>query len=249
MPNPSFPPKPRSEDNRLYLTRLPDLTPGRVRFRVWGQRVFRLAVRLLTWATAFGPENFPREGPALIVVNHLGDADAAVALAYFPNQPDSFAKVELYDLPFWGWLSEQYGPIWVHRGRPDRKALRAALQAFEQGRMVALAPEGRQSITGGLEEGTGGAAYLALKGGVPIVPVTFTGTENANIYGSWRKLRRPRVTITIGPPFFLEPHADLREAIRRGTDEIMRRLASQLPKEYRGIYQDALEKESPACAV
>ena len=56
-----------------------------------------------------------------------------------------------------------YGTIWVHRGRPDRRALRAALNGLAEGRMLAIAPEGRESISGELEQGTDGAAYIALR--------------------------------------------------------------------------------------
>ena len=59
--------------------------------------------------------------------------------------------------------------IWVHRGQPDRRAMRAALDALAEGRMVTLAPEGRQSVIGGLEEGNPGAAFLALKSGRHVI--------------------------------------------------------------------------------
>jgi 1-acyl-sn-glycerol-3-phosphate acyltransferase len=94
----------------------------------------------------------------------------------------------------------RYGVIYVHRGRPDRKAIRAALDGLAEGRMLALAPEGRQAVDGKLEEGTEGAAFLAMKTGAIIVPVAMTGTENENIYNrKWR--RRARVTLSVGKPF------------------------------------------------
>jgi 1-acyl-sn-glycerol-3-phosphate acyltransferase len=145
-------------------------------------------------------------------------------------------KVELYDLAVVGWLMDAYGVIWVHRGQPDRRALRAALEGLQEGRIISLAPEGRESLTGSLEEGSGGAAYLALKSGAPIVPVTFTGTENARVYGNMKRLRRTPVTITVGPRFTLQDLPDRKEAIRLGTEQIMQTLAAQLPPEYRGIY-------------
>jgi 1-acyl-sn-glycerol-3-phosphate acyltransferase len=185
-----------------------------------------------------GLENYPRQGPALVVINHLGDADAALGLAYFPAETDSLGKAELYDFPFLGKIMDLYGVIWVHRGRPDRKALRAALDGLKEGRIIALAPEARESLTGALEEGTGGASYLALKAGVPVVPVTFTGTENSQVYGSLKRLRRACVTMTVGPAFTLRDLASQRGAIEAGTQRIMLTLARQLPPEYRGAYQD-----------
>jgi 1-acyl-sn-glycerol-3-phosphate acyltransferase len=245
MPNTGSPiEKPRNENWRPELTRLPELTPQRLRARQRWQQAARILVRWLTRTKVSGLENFPSQGPALIVVNHLGDADVMIGLAHFPVIPDVLAKAELFDTPVLGKLMDAYGVIWVHRGQPDRRTLRAALQGLGEGRMVSLAPEGRQSVTGELEEGTGGAAYLAVKAGmlrnqpVPIVPVAFTGTENTNVLGSLRRLRRGQVTMTIGPVFHLRQGADWRAAIPRGTERIMQALAQLLPTEYRGVYAE-----------
>lgn len=235
-------PKPLSQIWRPELTRLPSLTERRRRARRRWRKVCQVLVRWLTRTEVRGLEHLPASGPALVVVNHLGDADVVVGLAYFPWFPEVLAKAELYDFPLLGWLMEAYGVIWVHRGQPDRRALRAALQALEEGRIVGLAPEGRQSQTGELEEGMGGAAYLAFKGSVllkrpvPIVPVAFTGTEDSNVYGSLLRLRRPRLTMTVGPAFYLEAQPDRRERLERGTQTIMEQIAKLLPAEYRGYY-------------
>jgi 1-acyl-sn-glycerol-3-phosphate acyltransferase len=125
----------------------------------------------------------------------------------------------------------------VHRGRPDRRAIRAALDGLAEGRMVGIAPEGRQSVIHGLEEGNEGAAFLAMKSGVPILPIAMTGTENENIYGrKW--WRRARVTLSVGKPFQLQGHADRQEMMREGTRQIMESLASLLPETYQGRYRE-----------
>jgi 1-acyl-sn-glycerol-3-phosphate acyltransferase len=127
--------------------------------------------------------------------------------------------------------------IWIHQGRPDRRALRAALEALSQGRMVTIAPEGRQSVIGGLEEGTEGAAFLALRSGVPIVPVAMTGTENSHVYSHLKQWKRAPVTLSVGKPFILPRHAGRQQAIQDGTQRIMETLASLLPESYRGKYK------------
>jgi 1-acyl-sn-glycerol-3-phosphate acyltransferase len=238
MPDqPSSPPKPISEVWRPELVRLPRLT--------WWRRLFRWLVRGLmkgvVWAgmraEIRGLEHFPRRGPALIVINHLGDADAALLLAALPLAPDALGKIELYDFPVLGKLMEWYGIIWVHRGRVDRRALRAALDGLAEGRMILVAPEGRYSLIGGLEEGADGAAFLAQRAGVPVVPVALVGTENANVYGHLRRLRRPAVALRVGEPFYLTESASRPAALRAGTEKIMRALAALLPEEYRGVYR------------
>jgi 1-acyl-sn-glycerol-3-phosphate acyltransferase len=184
-----------------------------------------------------GVENFPDQGPALIVGNHLGDADVIVGMAIAPFMPDALAKAELYDYPIVGRMMDRYGVIWVHRGQPDRRALRAANEGLAEGRMLSMAPEGRQSVTGSLEAGTDGAAYIALKADVPIVPVGLAGSEDSNVYGSMKRLRRARVVAKVGPPFRLDSSGRRKEAISRGTVRIMHALAELLPEEYQGIYR------------
>lgn len=236
-PQQAIPPKPRAEVYRSELTKFPTLTRRRQVARWLIRGVCRLAVKLCSRYKVYGIENFPKRGPALIVVNHLGDADVVIGMGIFPVTADGLTKMELYDIPLLGKILDAYGAIWVHRGSPDRHALRNAILMLEQGRILGLAPEGRESLTGALEEGTGGAAYLALKARAPLYPVTFTGTENWRIYGNLKRLRRTDITITVGSPFWLEELSNRREAIRRGTDLIMMKLAQQLPEEYRGIYQ------------
>ena len=229
--------KPRSERVGSMITRLPQL--------VWWRRLLR---RLIKWLAVLlvamimrletkGLEKFPKHGPALLVSNHLGDADVLIGLAIAPSENiEAFAKSELYDFPVLGKLMDAYGVIWIHRGQPDRRALRTALQGLGEGRFIAIAPEGRESLTGELEDGTGGAAYLALKAEVPIVPITLTGSENRQIFGNMKRLQRTRVSLTVGSPFHLQKKSDRRASIRVGIDTIMQKLADQLPASYRGQY-------------
>jgi 1-acyl-sn-glycerol-3-phosphate acyltransferase len=122
----------------------------------------------------------------------------------------------------------------VHRGQPDRRAISAVLEAFHQGRRVLLAPEGRESLTGALEAGTEGAAFLALKANMPVVPITLTGTEH--IYSNLKRLRRTPVTLTVGEPFVLTRQASGPDRFKQATCQIMETLARQLPGPYRGAY-------------
>jgi 1-acyl-sn-glycerol-3-phosphate acyltransferase len=102
--------------------------------------------------------------------------------------------------------------------------------------LVAIAPEGRESLTGALEEGTQGAAYLALRADTSLVPVTFTGTENSRIFENIKRFRRTEVSMTIGKPFRIADSPNRHQAIERGTNAIMQVLANQLPPTYRGYY-------------
>lgn len=230
-------PKPRSEVVNPQVTRLPKLSRGRIIFRKLMQWFSKFLVFIWTRTETVGLNNIPEKGPAIIVANHLGDADFILGLAYSSLIIEPMAKIELYEMPVLGKVLDAYGVIWVHRGQPDRKALRAVMEAMDEERMVAIAPEGRESLTGALEKGTDGAAYLALKTDAPILPVTFTGTENRRVFDNLKRFRRTDMTLTIGKPFQLDRSRDLRSSMQLGTETIMHALARQLPMRYRGYYQ------------
>jgi len=234
---PSPPPKPVAEVWRPDLVALPQLTFGRRLFRVFFRGFSKLVVSLTLRAEIKGLENFPRRGPAIVAFNHLGDADALLIFATLPFRPlEGIGKIELYEHWLVGPVFRAYGIIWIHRGRPDRNAIRAALKGLEAGRMIVVAPEGRQSVTGALEEGEQGTAFLALRSGAPIVPVALTGLENDHIYSHLKRWKRAPVSLRVGKPFFLTPQPDHQATIRAGTRQIMESLASLLPESYRGHY-------------
>jgi len=233
---PSSEPKPVTDWWRPDLVALPRLTFVRRISRWLIRGLAKLLVFIYMRATVSGLENFPKRGPAIIVINHLGDADAVLLAASVPMAIDGMAKIETNEHWLAGRVFRAYGVIYVHRGKPDRKALRAALDGLAEGRIIAIAPEGRQTLTGGLEAGTEGAAFLAMKSGAQIVPVAMTGTENEYIYNrKW--WRRARATLSVGKPFQLQEQADRQKMLRDGTDQIMEALARLLPESYRGNYK------------
>lgn len=243
---PSSPPKPVTEIWRPELVALPKLTLPRRMFRVFLRGVTKLLTFFLLRAEVSGLENFPPHGPSIIVFNHLGDTDAVLMMATLPFQSpaEGIGKIELNEHWLVGPVFRAYGIIWVHRGQPDRRALRAALDGLAEGRIVTLAPEGRQSVIGGLEEGNAGAAFLALKSGALIVPVALTGTENSHVYSHLKQWKRAPVTLKVGKPFQLpvHPSGDRQKTLQEGTRLIMETLANLLPESYRGKYKSNPEK-------
>lgn len=217
-----------------HSPRLPTLTPARRLFRKSMRLFSRILVRALVRLEVEGREHFPASGPLLAVSNHLADADFVVGLSIAPWEPEILGKAALRRVPIVGALLQAYGTIWVEPFSADRAALHAALAALRQGRVLAIAPEGRESRTGALEAGTSGAAFLALRAGAPLLPVGIAGTED--VLPALRRLRRARVQMQIGPSFRLESTGDRRADLQRGTETIMRTLAALLPKDYRGIY-------------
>ena len=243
-----LPPKPVSEIWRPDLVRLPELTRVRRAFRSFSSGLLKLIAKVFLNVSSEGIENFPQTGPVLVVINHLGNADTPALISVLPAPPDALGEIELFELPILGKLMDWYGMIWLHRGRADTRALRAALDGLAEGRIIIIAPEGRYSLTGALEEGTGGAAFLAYKSGAPILPIAITGTENENVYRYMKKFRRARVNVKAGKMFKLVEQTNgvsvnelkgRRNAVTEGTRQIMQSLAELLPEKYQGAYSQS----------
>jgi hypothetical protein len=110
---------------RAELGRLPPLPP----WRRFVRRLLKVLCQFLVWLCTRpevrGRENFPKQGPVLIVINHLGVADAFLGLAIAPVCIDTIAKQELYDIPIIGALMHAYGMAWPRAGSSP-SPLRAA---------------------------------------------------------------------------------------------------------------------------
>jgi 1-acyl-sn-glycerol-3-phosphate acyltransferase len=216
------------------------MSKGRLIFRRWACFVLRVFLRLFTRLETKGLENIPQGGPLLVAFNHLAHLDAALVLPFMPQPIEGIALENLYHVPITGQLLRLYGTIPVHRDQFDRDVVRRALQALAEGKMLALAPEARMSLTGALEPARQGVAYLALRSGAPVLPVALTGTEH--VPSDLKRLRRPRLTVTFGEVIITPPRASKPQARRQQvaelTDEIMHRIAAMLPPEYRGVYGD-----------
>ena len=200
----------------------------------------RLAFWLLTRTTIHGLENVPPRGPYIIVTNHLSAIDPPLILASIPVCITVFAADTHRHEFIVGELMNALGAIWVRRGEVDREALRSAVEVLKAGGVIGMSPEGTRSRTGGLLEGKIGAAYLANRADVPLVPVALAGTEVG--LPSVLRLTRPRLSVTVGKPFRLpgaSSRAD-RSQLQAHTGLIMRTLAAMLPEELRGAYRDAV---------
>lgn len=201
----------------------------------------RFLVRTLTKFYAIDQENLPGKGGVLLTTNHLSRLDTPLLLA-LTERTDLVAIVakKYQQKPFFKWILSKVGTmVWMDRERTDFSALRDALDQLRSGAIVGIAPEGtRSSESKELLEGKPGAALLAARASVPIVPVGIVGSEKINEH--WLRLQRPPITIRVGEPYSLpEMDRENRQAwLSRYTAEIMCRIAALLPPEYRGFYSD-----------
>jgi len=91
-----------------------------------------------------------------------------------------------------------------------------------------------------MAEGKPGVAYLALKAGLPIVPVGLVGTEDRVVVEHLKRFKKSEIKIVVGEPFSLPPiqRKNREESLKQQTDEIMCRIGALLPEKYRGVYAE-----------
>jgi 1-acyl-sn-glycerol-3-phosphate acyltransferase len=195
---------------------------------------FRILVKL---ERVEGLEHFPRQGAAILMMNHIGLVDPVVVLGCVPRNIVPVAKEEGFRNPLFAPLLHLWQVIPIQRGEVDRQALRRMLQVLQAGEVILLAPEGTRHHS--LQRARAGVAYLGYQSGAPIVPVALEGTQGFPTLNPAR-WRGPGAVVRFGRPFRFR-RLDRRprgERLRQMMDEAMYVLARMLPEERRGAYAD-----------
>lgn len=219
-----------------------------------GKIIIRIVLLLVTRRQVKGKENVPREGALLVIANHLHSVDPPLLSISLPRRVIFMAKEELFRYRFIAYFIRSFGAFPVYRKRSDggtlhqanqlRETLQQAKQVLAQGLALGMFPEGARSKSSQLQQAFPGSVAIALRSGVPILPVGITGTEKMK--GVTWLLCRPQITVNIGPPFRLS-------SVRRGstkadmamlTNLMMERIAELLPPEYQGYYAGGRQDEN-----
>jgi 1-acyl-sn-glycerol-3-phosphate acyltransferase len=200
-----------------------------------GRAVARALFTLVTRWEVRGKENIPAEGPVLVVSNHLNLTDPPLLGISLGRKTIFMAKEELFRSRLSAYFVQNFGAFPVHRGKLDRKAIRQSQQVLTDGLALVMFPEATRSKSARLQRAFPGSALIAMRSGVPILPVGIAGTEK--IKGISWVVCRPRITVNIGRPFYLPSSSRLTKAgLIENTSFIMERIAELLPPKYRGVY-------------
>lgn len=185
-------------------------------------------LRLVFRIRVVGAEHLPRNGPVLVAGNHTGFLDGPIVFMMLPRPSAFLVKSELYAGPFAKPLAFAR-QIPVHRGAPDRTALRRALDVLAAGGVLGVFPEGTRG-EGRLESVQHGIGYLALRAGCPVVPVVCLGTAEALPKGKKLPRFRAPVDVIFGPAFELEVTGDprARSTIADAAEQVRRHLLAHL---------------------
>jgi len=159
--------------------------------------------RLLFRYRVSGREHLPRSGGYVLAAGHVSNLDPwPLALGLWPHRFVRFmAKSELFWFPL-SLILNGAGGFKVDRGRADREALDTAVDLAREGYVIAMFPEGTRREKGIRKRrearAHSGAARIALRAGVPLVPAGIKGTDGLRRLGRW--------SVRYGPPIDTSDH-------------------------------------------
>jgi 1-acyl-sn-glycerol-3-phosphate acyltransferase len=190
--------------------------------------------KILFRVKVVGTEHVPATGAYIIAPTHRSNLDTPFASFVTHRRIRFMAKREMFEKPFWAKVFTALGGVPVDRGSPSaRAALKATRGALGDGEPVCVFPEGTRRHGREVSELFDGTAYLAVKLGVPILPVGIGGSEE--ILASGKKIPKlHRVAVVIGQP--IQPPADATTRKRGDLVAITQQLQIELQK----LFDEAL---------
>jgi 1-acyl-sn-glycerol-3-phosphate acyltransferase len=176
-----------------------------------------------------GREHVPASGPYVIAPSHRSMLDIPVAGAITTRRIRFMGKAALFRVPVLGTLFRVLGGFPVERDGSDRGPLRESLRILQAGEPLVVYPEGTRQNGRQIADLQPGAAYLAAKAGVPIVPVGIAGTEETFRSHTGRMPGFGRIVVVVGEP--IAPPARAGSAVKRSVvDELTATLHERLQK-------------------
>jgi 1-acyl-sn-glycerol-3-phosphate acyltransferase len=206
-----------------------------VRFVIW------LLSKVL-WRISFeGLENIPRTGPFIMAPIHRSWIDFGFASATTRRPMGYMGKESLWKNKYFGAFITHLGAYPVNRGAPDRESLRRTLELLASGKPLVLFPEGTRRTGPVIEHLHEGAAYVASKAGVPVIPVGIGGSERALPKGTW--VPRPvKVHVLVGEPLVPPPIAE-------GSRHPSRRALKEFTVHLQNVLQDLFDRAQRTAGV
>lgn len=200
-----------------------------------------------------GVDNIPREGPAIIVCNHLSFVDSVFLPLAVPRRMSYLAKSDYFTgkgvrgaIVKWFFTASGQLPIDRAGGKASEASLNTGLQVLAEGRILGLYPEGTRSPDGRLYRGRTGVARMVLEAHVPVIPVAVIGTDKVMPLGE-RVPRVKKVTVRMGEPLDFSRFEGMegdRFVLRSITDEIMYRINQLSGQEYVDVYATTVRHQT-----
>lgn len=179
-----------------------------------GKAIIGPAARLVIPIKSYGRERVPREGGAVLAMNHFSYADPPAFGYACPRRIVFVAKVELHRSFGLGQLIRAHGTLAVRRGESDRDALRRMRETVRNNDLLGLFVEGTRQLAGVPGQAKPGAAMVAIQEGVPVVPAAVHGSQH------WRAGNFAPVSVAFGEPLRFDDHPRNSRGYKLATAEI-----------------------------
>jgi 1-acyl-sn-glycerol-3-phosphate acyltransferase len=153
--------------------------------------------------TVRGRENLTKHPVAVYASNHTSYMDTPVVFATLPFQFRILAKKELWTMPFIGWHLNRSGQIPIDANGATLSSLGAASKALRSGMPLFVFPEGSRTPDGHMQEFLAGAAYLAIRAQVPLIPIALSGVYDL-LPMHTHHFYPGNLTMTVGEPIVTE---------------------------------------------
>ncbi len=185
-----------------------------------------------------GLQNVPKKGAFIVAANHASYMDHFIIMCtlvpHLNRKVHFLSKKEHFSNPIKSMWHKWAGAIPLDRQSGGKEALKWAVQALKQGKIIAIHPEGTRTLTGKLQEGKTGTARLSLAAKVPVVPIGLIGTFEILPKGKYiPKLKR--ATMNIGKPIYFDKYCNkkvTKQLLRKLTNNIMKEIAKLCKQKY-----------------
>jgi len=182
----------------------------------WSDFVIRIAGLNLT---VIGKENIPKE-PCVFVGNHQSNLDIPVILSNMNSLTGAVAKKEMEKIPVMSYWMKEIHSVFMDRENPREalKSISEGVEILKKGYSMIIFPEGTRSRSNNMGEFKKGSMRLAIKAGVPIVPITFYDTHKA-MEGNKGRVKKANAKLIIDKPIYMdkmtkEEKAEISEVVK-----------------------------------
>ncbi len=201
---------------------------------VYGIAWYLTRIVTKTWiqTTYIGLHNVPPTGAYLVAPNHRSVVDFFLVGPITRRRMRYLGKDTVWDAKWFVPIANTLGGIPVNRGSVDRESMNRCIEALKGGEPLVLFPEGMRKEGRDIQELFDGVSYIALKAGVPILPIGIGGSHKVMPKGAYFPKRR-KVTVIVGEPIF---PADPNRSVRKAAPEMTAVLHARL----QSLYDEAL---------
>ena len=165
--------------------------------------------------------NVPKEGAYILCCNHINYLDAAAIVLFNKRKVNFVAKEDLFTHDILMWLGHLFDAIPIKRDMQDIEAMKRCLKVLKNGGLLGIFPEGTRKGMEKNMKAKNGAAYMAIKSGVKVIPI--------GIHGTFKPFSK--VYLNYGEPIDLSDYKNQKGKLDEATELVMNQIKELMEKE------------------